>query len=552
MAKNNSGFTLLEILLVVAAIAILAGIVIVAINPGKQLGATRNAARQSDVSSILNAVFQYSLDNDQLFPPSIDSNLRMLGTSTSGCAVSCGSTNTSSSSTPISQAAPINFIDDSQTTFSGVFSNTKYDTTNNWVNLSSGTSGSYTSNIKDTTSNATWNTLAWTPNRPTGKNLPNNGQTETTYPAGNANMTGNVLLMHLDESDGATTFSDSSGSGNNGVCGTATCPKMIPGKLGNTPNILSNTGRIKINDNNSLDLTNKFTLEFWFYQISTSSWTSYGHIIEKGFPGGYSISGGASYWRIFLGNPIGGGSYAYQDITWLGFNTWIHLAFTFDNGLGTVYINGTLFNTKVFPFTSVITNSLPLNIGSGQYNGYVDEAAVFNRTLSATEIADTYKRGALTMKHQLRTCAVADCSDASFVGPDGTANSYYSEINNTSNVTPSFSLSNLITNRYIQYKTSFDTTAAAVTPELKNLSITGTPTTATGGGTVSTSASSTTADACLDLTTVLVNQYITSMPFDPKIGTIDKTYYAIKKTTGNRINVVACNPENSEIINVTR
>lgn len=62
------GFTLIEILLVVAAIAILAGIVILAINPGKQLGQTRDAQRRADVNTILNAVYQWSLDNNGTMP----------------------------------------------------------------------------------------------------------------------------------------------------------------------------------------------------------------------------------------------------------------------------------------------------------------------------------------------------------------------------------------------------------------------------------------------------------------------------------------------------
>lgn len=69
--RQQGGFTLLEVLLVVAVLAILAGIVIVAINPGKNLADTRNAQRQTDVTTILDAVYQYSLDNNGSVPASI-------------------------------------------------------------------------------------------------------------------------------------------------------------------------------------------------------------------------------------------------------------------------------------------------------------------------------------------------------------------------------------------------------------------------------------------------------------------------------------------------
>jgi len=71
LVDNHKGFTLIEILLVVAAIAVLAGIVILAINPNKQLGDTRNAQRKADVNTILNAVYQYRIDNNGTLPVSI-------------------------------------------------------------------------------------------------------------------------------------------------------------------------------------------------------------------------------------------------------------------------------------------------------------------------------------------------------------------------------------------------------------------------------------------------------------------------------------------------
>jgi type IV pilus assembly protein PilA len=68
---SQKGFTLLEILLVIALIAILAGIVIIAINPAKQLAEGRNSQRWSNINTILNATYQYALDNNGAIPSTI-------------------------------------------------------------------------------------------------------------------------------------------------------------------------------------------------------------------------------------------------------------------------------------------------------------------------------------------------------------------------------------------------------------------------------------------------------------------------------------------------
>ena len=90
--KVRNGFTLLEILLVVAAIAILAGIVILAINPTKQLGDTRNAQRRVDVNTILNAVYQYAIDNTGTVPANIPAtgSCALLSTANEICVSTIG------------------------------------------------------------------------------------------------------------------------------------------------------------------------------------------------------------------------------------------------------------------------------------------------------------------------------------------------------------------------------------------------------------------------------------------------------------------------------
>jgi len=82
MLKNREGFTLIEILIVIGIISILAAIVIVAINPARQFFQARNAQRRSDVNTILNAVYQYAIDNNGSLPASVPTSADCSGTAT--------------------------------------------------------------------------------------------------------------------------------------------------------------------------------------------------------------------------------------------------------------------------------------------------------------------------------------------------------------------------------------------------------------------------------------------------------------------------------------
>jgi prepilin-type N-terminal cleavage/methylation domain-containing protein len=68
---NTRGFTLLEILLVIALLGILFAIVLRLVNPQRRFGDVNNIQRKSDVLSIYGAINQYREDNRGNLPAGI-------------------------------------------------------------------------------------------------------------------------------------------------------------------------------------------------------------------------------------------------------------------------------------------------------------------------------------------------------------------------------------------------------------------------------------------------------------------------------------------------
>lgn len=78
MRRGQAGFTLIEILLVMALLAALATIVLIAINPAQKFKQQRDTQRTTDLASIAGAVQQYYVDHQGQFPSPIDTTVRTI------------------------------------------------------------------------------------------------------------------------------------------------------------------------------------------------------------------------------------------------------------------------------------------------------------------------------------------------------------------------------------------------------------------------------------------------------------------------------------------
>ena len=109
----------------------------------------------------------------------------------------------------------------------------------------------------------------------------------------------------------------------------------------------------------------------------------------------------------------------------------------------------------------------------------IDELAVFDRPMGAEEISLLYQRGISRVQLQVRSCDDAACSGESFVGPDGTSATHYTDATSTFSG-PTTTITNLSQNRYFQYQASFFTSNTAFTPEI--FAVTTTASVAGAGG----------------------------------------------------------------------
>src|SRR3989338_2469406 len=342
--------------------------------------------------------------------------------------------------------------------------------------------GNYTSKIFNANASAKWSNFSWGELVPFGQELPGNGFNsiiETSSASRGFNMTGNVLLMHFDNItnfENATNGSkfnvyDWSLNRNNGT-GIANASNGGPqfdvtgGKFG---------GAFEFDGKDDfINLTN----------ITLNSFTATAWIKHKTDPASSSIidnevCGVVDDWGLQLADndsvrlQIGNSGVSDKLITSISIvpdNLWTHIVATRDTGTGLVkiYINGRFDNEATSPHNRSVGGAAPscdifgnqIGIGHNErvatlkfpsFNGTIDEATIWNRSLSDLEIQDLYKRGHSNLTAQVRSCDDSSCSGETFRGPDNTSDSYFT--NATFNTLNTSIAGN---NQYFQFKFLFE------------------------------------------------------------------------------------------------
>lgn len=199
---------------------------------------------------------------------------------------------------------------------------------------------------------------------------------------------------------------DYSGNKNNGTLSGATKPVWTSGYA--SKGLSFNGSSAYVNMGNIFNLTGSMTFSAW---VKLNTTTGGQTIMCKAEGGSYCVEFNIPVAGKISWNPFIGGSYRTVSANSPAvINTWYHVVGVYDGSAVKLYINGQLQTSTVTVSGNVSTTSEPFIIGANPngggtvisqfLNGMIDEARVYNRALSATEISNLYKVGAQKLNSQ--------------------------------------------------------------------------------------------------------------------------------------------------------
>jgi type II secretory pathway pseudopilin PulG len=217
------------------------------------------------------------------------------------------------------------------------------------------------------------------------------GHTAITMDKSSEVTSGRVGWWKLNETGTTTTAADSSGSGNNGTLVNMTpASDWVAGYIGGGLDFDGSNDYVNCGNNSSLRITSNITVAAW---VKTRDCGDNAH-------NPYVIKGDHAYalqqgWNNYIEFTIydGGSWYNPSYLVDSSFNNvWHHLAGTYNGSQVKLYVDGVLRATTNHT-GSIADSSYNVQLGKCAevtdrlYNGVLDDVRIYNRALSATEIA---------------------------------------------------------------------------------------------------------------------------------------------------------------------
>jgi len=207
------------------------------------------------------------------------------------------------------------------------------------------------------------------------------------------NTSGLVGYWRLESFNSTNGTQDYSGWDNDGTCIAGKCPNVIGGRFGSGVEFDGSDDYVNV-DNQKL-LSDNFTLSAWVYPKSNDNMGIVGYTDENGYRSAIILYDTS---KVVLVRPYSTGNYGYRTFSGAyNINEWNYVVATYNGTIEKVYINGELKSFEETDWSLGLGIANVAYIGrnphsTAQYfNGTIDEVKIYNRVLSASEIAELYQ-----------------------------------------------------------------------------------------------------------------------------------------------------------------
>ena len=396
---RTASFTLIELLIVIGILAILTAAVVIVLNPTELLKQGRDSKRSTDIASIHKSIqllttqaSAISLGTASTIAISLPdtsptcANL-FLPTLPSGYTYRCVPT---ASSTLINGSGwlPIDFTQSSIQNFSALpLDPTNTSSTGLYYTYMPTSIGTYELTTLMESEKGSQQAIT------DGGILPGVleiGSTIAQTPS--LRDRGLVGYWTFDEGSGITAY-DRSGKGNNGTWNGTIGSQWVVGKVGTyAGNFNGSDNYINCGEGSSSLISGSDAHSYAMWINIPTTLNTYSYIISLGDSSVGKQSGFGVLSTLFpylsaYSSPI----LLFSNFS-IPSNTWIHMVFVYNNGVGSVFYNGLFYNSGSINLnTSVGKCRIGSHLSNASFGtGLYDDIRVYNRVLSAAEILSIY------------------------------------------------------------------------------------------------------------------------------------------------------------------